>query len=220
VPLFRRRRAPRRSVVDPTGASYEPVADPDAPRWVVVGLGNPGERYAGTRHNVGAMVVEEMAGDRGAVPLKRHKSGCLIGEASEPAARLVFTRPTTYMNESGRPVRALLDFYKVDPWHLIVVHDEIDIPFGEVRLKNGGGLAGHNGLRSIAQHLGTQDFIRVRVGVSRPAGRKEAAGHVLNDFSRAERDRLTEVVTDAIDAIDAVVSTGIERAMNHVNTRS
>ncbi len=209
MPLFRRREP--HSDAESTGTRSE--------RWIVVGLGNPGSRYAGNRHNVGAMVLEEMVGDRGA-KLKSHKSGCLVAEAFESGARLVLARPTSYMNESGRPVAQLLRFYKEEPARLIVVHDELDIPFGEIRIKVGGGTAGNNGVKSVAQHLGTKDFVRVRFGISRPPGRQDAADYVLTDFSKAERARLTELISEAKNAVDRIVTTGVERAMNEVNTRA
>ena len=184
----------------------------DADRWLVVGLGNPGVKYAGNRHNIGAVIIEELASERG-VNLKSHKSGCLVGEAGP----MVLARPTSYMNESGRPTAGLLRFYKVDPARLLVVHDELDIPFGDIRIKFGGGVAGHNGLKSIAQHLGTKEFARIRFGISRPPGQKDAAAHVLSDFTRKERDELPHLVGEAKDAVAKIVDEGIERAMNHVN---
>ena len=185
----------------------------DADRWLVVGLGNPGAKYAGNRHNIGAVVIEELAGDR-SVNLKSHKSGCLVGEAGP----MVLARPTSYMNESGRPVAGLLRFYKVDPSRLLVVHDELDIPFGDIRVKSGGGVAGHNGLKSIAQNIGTKEFARIRFGISRPPGQKDAAAHVLSDFAKKERDELPVLIGEAKDAVEKIVDEGIERAMNHVNT--
>ncbi len=187
-------------------------------RHVVVGLGNPGERYANTRHNAGVLAIDvllERAGGR----LKSHKSGCLVAEASLRGNRVVLARPTSYMNESGRPVRQLLHWYKQPVENLIVVHDEIDIPFGDVRVKAGGGTAGHNGLGSIVNHLGTKDFTRVRVGVGRPPGAKAAAGHVLAGFSSSERKELPFLLVSAAGAVEAIVADGIERAMNEFNTR-
>lgn len=190
----------------------------DAPdRTVVVGLGNPGAEYAGTRHNAGARVVELLA-ERVSGTWKRHKTGCLVAEAQLAGERVVLARPTSYMNESGRPVGSLLRWYKTSPTELIVVHDEIDIPFGEVRIKVGGGTAGHNGLGSLIAHLGTKDFIRVRVGVGRPRGRG-AAGHVLDGFSGAERKELPDLLERAADAVERILEAGTERAMNEVNTR-
>lgn len=160
-------------------------------------------------------VLLERAGGR----FKSHKSGCLVAEVTLGGDRVVLARPTTYMNESGRPVRGLVTWYKQPVENLVVVHDEIDIPFGEVRVKAGGGTAGHNGLGSIVNHLGTKDFTRVRVGVGRPPGAKDAAGHVLAGFSGAERKELPFLLVAAADAVEAIVSDGVERAMNEFNTR-
>lgn len=186
-------------------------------RSIVVGLGNPGERYARTRHNAGAMVVAELL-ERTGAKLKSHKSGCLIAEVTLAGERVVLARPTSYMNESGRPVRELARWYKVDPADITVAHDEIDLPFGEVRIKSGGGTAGHNGLSSIVNHLSTKDFTRVRVGVGRPRG--EGVEHVLGEFSAAHRKELPDVVARAADAIERILEVGLERAMNETNTRA
>ena len=184
-----------------------------------MGLGNPGARYERTRHNAGVFVIEELL-DRNQVSFKRHKSGCVVAEAGLGSDRIVLARPMSYMNESGRPVRELVRWYKASMDHLIVVHDELDLPFGEVRIKLGGGTAGHNGLNSVAAHLGTKDFARVRVGVSRPTGRQDPADYVLSEFSASERRDLEEVVARAADATERIVEVGVERAMNEVNTRS
>ena len=189
--------------------------DRDDDPWVVVGLGNPGPKYAGNRHNIGVVAIEEIASDRG-VKLKSHKSGCLVGEAGG----LVLARPTSYMNESGRPVGALLRFFKVPPANLVVVHDELDIPFGDIRVKFGGGVAGHNGLKSVGQHLGTKDFVRIRFGISRPPGRQDPASYVLSDFSKAERGELPRLIEETKDAIRTIVEDGVEKAMNVVNART
>ena len=190
----------------------------DDRRHVVVGLGNPGARYSETRHNAGALTVDVLL-ERTGGTLKSHKSGCLVAEGSLGGDRVVLARPTSYMNESGRPVGQLLRWYKQPPANLVVVHDEIDIPFGEVRVKAGGGTAGHNGLGSIVDHLGTKDFVRVRVGVGRPPGTKAAAGHVLAGFSATERKELPFLLIAAADAVEAIVAHGVERAMNEFNTR-
>ncbi|MEA2497635.1 MAG: peptidyl-tRNA hydrolase, family [Actinomycetota bacterium] len=192
---------------------------PDAvDRWIVVGLGNPGEKYEDTRHNAGAMVVHKLA-ERVGGKLKSHRSGCLVAEGSLAGSRVVIARPTSFMNESGRPVRKLMDFYKAPLERLVVVHDEIDIPFGEIRLKAGGGTAGHNGLRSLVSHLGSNEFLRVRVGVSRPRGRDATVGHVLDRFSGAERKELPDLLERAADAVERIIEVGAERAMNEFNTR-
>jgi PTH1 family peptidyl-tRNA hydrolase len=183
--------------------------------WLVVGLGNPGPRYAGNRHNVGAMVVDELA-SRAGVRLTSHKArasaatlrvGVLPGGA--PGPRAVIAVPSSYMNESGGPVKALMSFFSVDPDHLVVVHDELDIPAGAVRLKQGGGEGGHNGLRSVSSSLGTKDYLRVRVGIGRPPGRMDAADFVLRDFSTTERKELPFLVGDAADAVEMVVTHGL-----------
>jgi len=189
----------------------------DAGRWLVVGLGNPGERYAQTRHNLGAMVLDVLLQRKGA-SLKSHKSGCLVAEVALGDARVVLARPTTYMNESGRPVGQLVRFYRAASEKLIVIHDELDIGFGEVRLKAGGGTAGHNGLNSIVPHLRTKEFNRVRVGIGRPSG-SGAVAKVLETFSRAERDALSVVLDRAADATETIVTLGMERAMNEFNSR-
>lgn len=191
----------------------------DEDRWIVVGLGNPGEKYSSTRHNMGAMVIEVLLGRAGA-SLKSHKSGCAIAETTLSGERVVLARPTTYMNDSGRPVRELARWYKVQPDRLIVVHDELDIPFEEVRVKDGGGTAGHNGLGSIASHLGTRAFVRIRVGIGRPPSRRGAVDHVLDTFSSSERKELPFVIERAADAVESIIADGVERAMNEFNTRA
>ena len=181
----------------------------------MVGLGNPGPRYAGNRHNVGAMVVDELASRAGA-RLTPHKAraaaatlriGLLPGGAPGPAA--VVAVPSSYMNESGGPVKALLKFFSVEVDKLLVVHDELDIPAGDVRLKKGGGEGGHNGLRSISSALGTKDYLRVRVGIGRPPGRMDAADFVLRDFGTAERKELPFLLGAAADAVEMVVTDGL-----------
>ena len=185
---------------------------------IVAGLGHPGDRYAGTRHNIGVLAVEALL-ERTGSSFKRHKSGCLVADTTLAGERVALARPTSYMNESGGPVGRLMRWYKVDPRDLVVVHDEIDIPFGEIRIKLGGGTAGHNGLRSLVSHLGTNDFPRVRVGVGRPRGRSGAVGHVLDSFSSAERKELPDLLDRAADAVERILEAGLERAMNEVNTR-
>ena len=187
--------------------------------WLVVGLGNPGPRYAGNRHNVGAMVVDELAARHGGARLKAHKARASVAEVrfgvlpgGVPGPRAVLAVPSSYMNESGGPVKALMQFYSVDTDHLVVLHDELDIPSGEVRLKKGGGEGGHNGLRSISSALGTKDYLRVRVGIGRPPGRMEPADFVLRDFSVAERKELPFLVSDAADATEQLVAEGLLEA--------
>ena len=192
--------------------------------WLVVGLGNPGPGYAGNRHNVGAMVIEELARRCGSA-LRTHKARAHAaqvrigtGPGGVPGPPAVLAVPASYMNESGGPVKALLGFFSVPVERLVVVHDEIDIDAGVVRLKRDGGEGGHNGLRSISSSLGTRDYHRVRVGVGRPPGRMQAADFVLRDFSSAERkDVLPFLVDDAADAVEQLVAVGLLEAQRRVH---
>lgn len=186
--------------------------------WLVVGLGNPGPKHAGNRHNVGAMVVGELAA-RGSLTLSRHKGRAVAGSTrlgvapgGAPGPAAVLAVPSGYMNESGGPVSSLLSYYSVSPEHLIVVHDELDIPFGQIRLKRGGGEGGHNGLRSVSGSVGTRDYLRVRVGIGRPPGRMDPADYVLRDFSPAQRHELPFVVDDAADAVELLAAAGLTHA--------
>lgn len=165
------------------------------------------------------MVVDELL-ERTHSKLKSHKSGCVIAEAHLTQNKVTLARATSYMNESGRPVGQLMRFYKTDPSSLIVVHDEVDIPFGEIRIKSGGGTAGHNGLKSIVSHLGAKDFVRVRIGVGRPRGREDTVDHVLDSFSGAERKELPLIMAGGADAVERIVEVGVDKAMNEVNTRA
>lgn len=201
-------------------------------RWLVVGLGNPGPQYAGNRHNVGQMVLDELArraqasfGSKGGVLSRRPQAataevriGTLPGGA--PGPRAVLAKPTTYMNTSGGPVAALARYYDVPPERVVMVHDELDIPFGEIKLKLGGGEGGHNGLRDTTKALGTKDYLRVRVGVGRPPGRMDAADFVLRDFAKPELKELPLLLDDAADAVELLVTEGLERAQLTFHTRT
>ncbi len=190
--------------------------------FLVVGLGNPGPSYAGNRHNVGAMVLDELAARAGGKlsPGKGKRARTLVGEGRLAGRRVVLARPTTYMNESGGPVRGLLDYHSVPATDLVVVHDELDIPFGTVRLKRGGGEGGHNGVRSISRSTGTKDYLRVRVGIGRPPGRQDPADFVLKDFSATERKELDLLVAEAADATEELLARGLEAAQNAVHPRT
>ncbi len=190
--------------------------------FLVVGLGNPGPSYAGNRHNVGAMVLDELAARAGGKlsPGKGKRARTLVGEGRLAGRRVVLARPTTYMNESGGPVRGLLDYHSVPATDLVVVHDELDIPFGTVRLKRGGGEGGHNGVRSISRSTGTKDYLRVRVGIGRPPGRQDPADFVLKDFSATERKELDLLVAEAADATEELLALGLEAAQNAVHPRT
>jgi PTH1 family peptidyl-tRNA hydrolase len=190
--------------------------------FLVVGLGNPGPSYAGNRHNVGAMVLDELAARAGVKlsPGKGKRARTLIGEGRLAGRRVVLARPTSYMNESGGPVRGLLDYHSVPATDLVVLHDELDIPFGTVRLKRGGGEGGHNGVRSISRSTGTKDYLRVRVGIGRPPGRQDPADFVLKDFSATERKELDLLVAEAADAAEELLALGLEAAQNVVHPRT
>lgn len=181
--------------------------------WLVVGLGNPGPSYAKNRHNAGFMVLDVLAARAGG-RFKSHRARADVLEGRLAGARTVLAKPRSFMNESGGPVKGLLDFYKVPVERLVVVHDELDIPFGAVRLKQGGGDNGHNGLRSITRSLGAKDYLRVRFGVGRPPGRMDAAAFVLKDFSAAERKDLDLEVDRTADAVEALLSEGLAAAQN------
>lgn len=191
------------------------MADPH----LVVGLGNPGPAYRGNRHNVGFLVLDVLAGRVGGRFAKhRSRADVLEGRLGPlPAPRVVLAQPRSYMNESGGPVAGLCGFYKVPVEQLVVVHDELDLPYGSLRLKRGGGDNGHNGLRSITRSLGSRDYLRVRVGIGRPPGRTDPADYVLRDFGPAERKDLDFHVDRAADAVEALVRDGLEAAQNRYN---
>jgi PTH1 family peptidyl-tRNA hydrolase len=180
---------------------------------LVVGLGNPGPKYAGNRHNVGFLVLDELA-DRAGGKFKAHKAGAEVLEGRLAGRRVVLAKPRSFMNLSGGPVVGTAKFFKVPPAGLIVVHDELDLPFGTVRLKLGGGENGHNGLRSITKSFGTKDYHRVRFGVDRPPGRMDPADYVLRDFSSTERKELAFEIDRAADAVEALIANGLEAAQN------
>lgn len=190
-------------------------------RTLVVGLGNPGERYAGTRHNIGAMVVAELSARAGA-RLSAHRARAAVAETRlRPGApRLVLAQPLSYMNLSGGPVSALAGYYSLGLEDLVVVHDDIDLPFGAVKLKRGGGEGGHNGLRDITKAMGGKDYVRVRVGVGRPPGRMDTADYVLKKFSGAEAKELPLLVSEAADAVEMLTEQGLTATQQHVHPRN
>ena len=189
----------------------------DTNQWLVVGLGNPGPDYAGNRHNVGQMVVAELA-SRASSSFKTSKAHALVAEGRIGSDRFILAKPLSFMNLSGGPTAALLKYYKLDVTRLIVVHDELDIPFDTIRLKVGGGNGGHNGIRDIASALGTPDFLRVRVGIGRPPGRQAAADFVLRDFAGTERTALPILVGDAADAVELIATSGLAAAQLKFHT--
>ena len=185
-------------------------------RWIVIGLGNPGDEYERTRHNIGAMVIAALA-ERTGKKLTSHKSRANVVEYKlDGGESIVAATLRCYMNESGGPTKSLVDFYKVKSDHLVVVHDELDIPFEAIRMKLGGGDNGHNGLKSITKVLGP-DYFRLRMGIGRPVGSQDPADFVLKPFSSSERKSLTEFVTRGADAIEVLIANGLERAQNQFN---
>jgi len=188
-------------------------------RFVVVGLGNPGPKYAATRHNLGYRVVSLLAErmtDRFKV-LKMPSTRVEVVEGQLAGHPVVLVRPLSYMNESGGPVAGVARYYKVPPEQVVIVHDELDLPFGSMRIKRGGGDAGHNGLRSITAALGSPDYNRVRVGIGRPPGRMNGTDYVLREFAREERAELPYEIDRAADAVEALLTDGLETAQNEFN---
>jgi len=187
-------------------------------RVLVVGLGNPGPSYATTRHNAGFMVVDLLAARLGA-KFKAHRGRADVIEGSLPgpggaSVPVVLAKPKCYMNESGGPVASLRGFFKLAVPQIMIVHDELDLPFGTLRLKQGGGPGGHNGVRSVSTSLGSPDYLRVRLGIGRPPGRQDPAAFVLKPFSAVEARELPLFVDRAADAVEAIIAEGLERAQN------
>lgn len=184
---------------------------------LVVGLGNPGPNYARTRHNLGFVVADLLAQRMGSKFKVHKRSGAEIITGRLGGAAVVLAKPRTYMNESGRQVAPLAKFYSVPPSGIIVIHDELDLEFGRVRLKLGGGEGGHNGLRSVVAALGTKDFLRVRIGIGRPPGRKDPAAFVLENFTTTERPEVGAICEQAADAAELLIELGLEPAQNRVH---
>ncbi|HEV7207854.1 MAG TPA: aminoacyl-tRNA hydrolase [Mycobacteriales bacterium] len=185
-------------------------------RWLVVGLGNPGPGYAGTRHNAGFLVADLLA-ERLRGRFKAHKGRADIVEGRLAGQPVVLAKPKAYMNESGGPVASISRFFKIPVERLIVVHDELDLDYGQLRLKAGGGDNGHNGLKSLRSALGSGEFFRVRLGIGRPPGRQDPADFVLKDFTAAERKELPFHVDRAADAVQALTELGLDAAQNRFN---
>ncbi len=185
---------------------------------LVVGLGNPGSEYARTRHNVGAEVVERLA-DRHGGRLRRSKERALVDEVRIGGRRVALAVPLTFMNDSGLAVAPLVRRFGVEAGALVVVHDELDLPTATLRIKDGGGLAGHNGLRSIKAHLHSADFLRVRIGIGRPPGHDRGVDHVLSRFSKRDRAEVDVTIEHAADAVECIAAEGVDAAMNRFNSR-
>lgn len=188
----------------------------DAAPWLVLGLGNPGSQYAGNRHNVGFMVLDVLAARAGS-RFKSHKTRAEVAETRLVGERAVLAKPRSYMNTSGGPAAGLRDFFKAPVERIIVVHDELDLGFGMLRVKQGGGDNGHNGLKSLRRSLGSGEFFRVRLGVGRPPGRQDPADFVLRDFTAAERKELGVQIERAADAVEGLIRDGLAATQNAFN---
>jgi peptidyl-tRNA hydrolase, PTH1 family len=200
------------------------MAGPDAqaPLQLLVGLGNPGDKYAGTRHNVGFMALERLAAQVGSSFKQQSKLHGLLAEVGSGPKRLRLLMPQTFMNDSGRSIRAALDWFGLEPAQMLVLVDDMDLPLGRLRLRSSGGAGGHNGLRSTIAHLGGQDFPRLRIGIGAPAlnpveRKQRTVGHVLGRFAAAEQPALDEVLEEVLQGIDLIQRLGLERAGNRLN---
>jgi peptidyl-tRNA hydrolase, PTH1 family len=186
---------------------------------LVAGLGNPGKKYTNTKHNIGFLVVDEI-GKRVGIELKKNKFKGIFGEGFTGDIKLALLKPETYMNLSGESVSSIKNFYDIPTENIIVVYDEMDLPLGDIRIKSGGGSAGHNGIKSIISSLGSGEFTRVRVGIGKPLAKDSGAGHVLSGFSKDEGKIVKESIMRAADAVFAITEDGLERAMNKYNTKN
>lgn len=185
--------------------------------WLlIVGLGNPGREYAGNRHNVGFDCVDLLAEKHG-ISLDKSQHKARLGMGQVAGRHAILLKPQTYVNDSGEAVGAVARYYKVAPGDVLVIYDDLDLPQGTIRLRPGGSSGGHNGIKSIIEHLGTQAFPRVRIGIGRPPGRMEPKDYVLQDFSAAEREAMAEVFDRVVDAVETFVRDGIREAMNRFN---
>lgn len=192
------------------------TAPEESAPWLVIGLGNPGPEYQGNRHNVGFMIAEVLAQRLGSKMGRHRRVVAVVGEArlGFGGPKLVLAKPMTYMNLSGGPAAGLAQFYRVPVERIIAVHDDLDLPFAQLRMKRGGGEGGHNGLRSMTRSLGSKDYVRVRFGIGRPPGRQDPADYVLKDFSSGERKELPVLIDRAADAVAAIIEQGLEWTQN------
>jgi PTH1 family peptidyl-tRNA hydrolase len=204
----------RRGIVGPESSNSDARA---TERALIVGLGNPGPGYAGNRHNVGFMVADLLAARIGA-RFKAHRGRVDVVDGRLAGRSVVLAKPKSYMNESGGPIVAISRFFKIPVARLTVVHDDLDLPYGALRIKRGGGDGGHNGLRSATAALGSNDYLRVRFGIGRPPGRQDPADYVLRDFTAAERKELPYLVDRAADAVEALLADGLDAAQNAFNS--
>ena len=192
-------------------------SEPGESSTLLVGLGNPGRKYHDNRHNIGFMVIDSLAEELD-ILVGRYQSQALVGSGRVYNRKLILAKPQTYMNMSGEPTGSLVRFYKIALPNLFVIYDDLDLPFGTIRLKPSGGAGGHNGMSSIIKRLGTQEFPRLRFGIGRPPGRMDPASYVLQNFSRNEQDFLKPVLASCVDAVKVYLQSGLETAMNQFNS--
>ena len=185
---------------------------------IIAGLGNPGDPYRLTRHNMGFLVVDALADDCG-IAIQKKKFEALLGDARIGEQRVLFVKPQTFMNLSGQSIRQVIDFYQITTDDLLVVHDDLDLPFGTLRIKVGGGDGGHNGIRSLIEHLGDGTFTRVRLGIGKPAFKEDTERYVLQPFPKADLEQLAEIVRTACEAVRDIFASGVRPAMNRFNIR-
>ncbi len=186
-------------------------------KYLIAGLGNPGPRYANTRHNLGFLTADALAESLGAAFRKKSCSS-LLAEAASAGNELIIAKPQLFMNRSGEAIGQLVRYYNIEPDRLLIVVDDADLPLGRLRLRKQGSAGGHNGLKSVIDHLGSRDFPRLRLGMGRPENPEEMIDHVLSDFSRGERAIVKEIVQHAVETIHCFLQSGIEQAMNSCNT--
>ena len=184
--------------------------------FLIVGLGNPGREYRENRHNIGFMLIDRLS-VRLDARLRRMQSKAILGSVTHEENKIILAKPQTFMNLSGQAIQGLMRFYKIPLENLIVAHDDLDLPFGTLRIRPGGGAGGQKGIKSTIQHLGTQDFPRLRLGIGRPPGRMDAAAYVLQDFAKGDQQILSETLDRAADAVQAFIDAGLDKAMNQFN---
>ncbi len=190
-----------------------------SPTYLIAGLGNPGKEYNTSRHNIGFMLVSHLADELG-VAFTRVQSRALVTKTNYHGSRIILAKPQTYMNLSGQAVGSLAKFYKIEFEHLLVVYDDVDLPYGRIRTRPSGGSAGQKGMQSIIEHLATQDFPRMRLGIGRPPGSKGAASYVLRDFSGEDAEFLPSILDRAVEAVLTFINQDLTTAMNRYNSRT
>lgn len=198
-------------------SKFRSTSDRESTAFLIVGLGNPGREYRQNRHNIGFMLVDRLASDLGEA-FSRFESRALVTKTKYKDFRIILAKPQTYMNKSGQAVGSLYRYYKISINRLLVVYDDVDLPFGKLRMRPAGRSGGHRGMKSVIESLGTDAFPRLRIGIGRPPGRMDAADHVLRDFSKEESERLSEVLDGGVDAVLKYIIDGIDKAMNQYNS--